>query len=207
MKLEKIENILIELTKDDTNLYSSLSNISSYLYDELEEIDWLGFYIIKNDYLILGPFQGGIACNNIRLGAGVCGTSAKNKSIEIVPDISKRVNHIACSSLTRSEAVYPIIVNDRVVAVLDMDSNTLNRFIDIDNQILDYVNQIQSIWERYLIKVLFVCHGNICRSPSAEYILKDIVKKEGIESLFVIELNKKEGMKEKEKKEKYSNDK
>ena len=105
---------------------------------------WVGFYLVKNDELVLCPFQGPIACTRIKKGKGVCGTSWAMAETLIVPDVEKFPGHIACSSLSRSEIVIPIIRNDKVVAVLDADSIQLNQYDNTDKkylqQIIDLIN-------------------------------------------------------------------
>ena len=121
--LEQIKSIV----NKDIPLISNLSNISSLLY-KLENINWAGFYIVENDTLYLGPFQGDVACTIIKRGTGVCGTSFDKKESIIVPDVNKFKGHIACSSLSKSEIVVPVIVNDEVKMVIDIDSPIYDRF-------------------------------------------------------------------------------
>ena len=94
----------------------------------MENINWAGFYIVENDTLYLGPFQGDVACTVIKRGTGVCGTSFDKKESIIVPDVNKFKGHIACSSLSKSEIVVPVIVNDEVKMVIDIDSPINDRF-------------------------------------------------------------------------------
>ena len=121
--LEQIKSII----NKDIPLISNLSNISSLLY-KLENINWAGFYIVENDTLYLGPFLGDVACTVIKRGTGVCGTSFDKKESIIVPDVNKFKGHIACSSLSKSEIVVPVIVNDEVKMVIDIDSPIFDRF-------------------------------------------------------------------------------
>ena len=100
---------------------------------------WVGFYIVKDNELVLGPFQGPVACTRIRRGRGVCGTSWAEAKTLIVPDVEKFPGHIACSSLSRSEIVIPVIRNNEVVAVLDVDSTLLNEFNITDQQYLESI--------------------------------------------------------------------
>lgn len=126
---------ICSLIEDETDIIANLANISAAL-KEYFDFFWVGFYLVKNDQLVLGPFQGPIACTRIDYGKGVCGTSWKeNKSI-IVPDVNKFPGHIACSSLSQSEIVIPIVSNNQVVAVLDVDSEHLNYFDEIDQKYL-----------------------------------------------------------------------
>lgn len=130
----QIKNIL------DPNipLVSNLANVSSLLF-KMEDLNWAGFYLVKEDTLYLGPFQGDVACTIITKGRGVCGTAFKKKETIIVPDVNKFPGHIACSSLSKSEVVVPIIKKDKVVAVIDIDSPKINRFTDEDKQFLEAV--------------------------------------------------------------------
>ena len=100
---------------------------------------WVGFYLVKNDKLILGPFQGSVACYHIRKGKGVCGTSWAESRTLIVPDVEQFPGHIACSSLSRSEIVVPILADGQVKGVLDIDSDVLNSFNEIDRYYLEKV--------------------------------------------------------------------
>ena len=124
-------------------LVSNLSNVSAVLF-KLGDINWAGFYLANDNELLLGPFQGDIACTRIPFGKGVCGTSALTKETIIVPDVNKFPGHIACSSLSKSEIVVPIMKNDKVVGVIDIDSPSLNRFDEKDKQLLLNVSNILS---------------------------------------------------------------
>lgn len=119
------------LILSETSRIASLANITAIL-KEAFNFFWVGFYIIEGDELILGPFQGTLACSRIRYGKGVCGTAWKNQTTIIVDDVNNFSGHIACSSLTNSEIVIPIIKNSKVVAVLDVDSLKLSDFNDTD---------------------------------------------------------------------------
>ena len=120
---------LVEGEKDQI---ANLANVVAALKEALNFF-WIGVYFVKNQHLVLGPFQGPVACTRIRKGRGVCGTSWEHAKTLIVPDVEKFPGHIACSSLSRSEIVIPVIRNDKVVAVLDADSSALNEF-DITDQ-------------------------------------------------------------------------
>jgi len=105
---------------------------------------WVGFYLVKEDTLVLGPFQGPVACTRIPKGKGVCGTSWEKQKTLIVPDVEQFEGHIACSSLSRSEIVIPIVKNNEVIAILDVDSKELDTFDTIDEknltQLLNEIN-------------------------------------------------------------------
>ena len=127
----------------DVPLISNLANVSAIL-NNLEDINWVGFYLVKDDYLYLGPFQGESACTIIKKGRGVCGTSLERKESIIVSDVTKIKNHIACSSKTRSEIVVPIIKNNEVVGVIDVDSTTINRFSIKEKELLEKIASLLS---------------------------------------------------------------
>lgn len=119
------------LVGDETDLVANLANVCAAL-NETFHFFWVGFYLVKADELVLGPFQGPIACTRIRIGKGVCGTSWEKAETIVVPDVDAFPGHIACSSLSKSEIVVPILKNGEVVAVLDVDSSSLNSFDDVD---------------------------------------------------------------------------
>ncbi|MBQ4587699.1 MAG: GAF domain-containing protein [Bacteroidaceae bacterium] len=98
---------------------------------------WIGFYLVKNDQLVLGPFQGDVACYRIRKGRGVCGTAWAEARTQVVPDVEQFPGHIACSSLSKSEIVVPVIANDEVIGVLDIDSDQLATFDETDRIYLE----------------------------------------------------------------------
>ncbi len=112
--------------------FVNLANISALLKQHLPDIDWVGFYLAHNEELLLSSFQGLPACTKIRFGKGVCGTSASKKTIQIVADVDQFPGHIVCDSASRSEIVLPLIHDDKVLAVLDIDSPLLNRFDEVD---------------------------------------------------------------------------
>ncbi|MBO4856496.1 MAG: GAF domain-containing protein [Bacilli bacterium] len=119
-------------------LVSNLSNVSSIL-NQMENINWVGFYLIQNDTLYLGPFQGDVACTIIPKGKGVCGTSFEKKETIIVPNVNEFKGHIACSSLSKSEIVVPIIKNGEVKALIDVDAPIFDRFSIEDKLLLEEV--------------------------------------------------------------------
>lgn len=131
------------LTKKDLPLVSNLSNASAIL-NTLENINWCGFYIVKDNTLYLGPFQGEVACTTIPYGKGVCGTCLKMKQSIIVNDVTKFEGHIACSPLSKSEIVVPIIKDNIVMAVIDIDSPLINRFTKENQLALEEVAEYLS---------------------------------------------------------------
>jgi GAF domain-containing protein len=116
---------------------TNLANASALLFEKLEGISWAGFYTMKDGKLVLGPFQGKVACTIIAIGKGVCGTVAKEDRTLVVPDVDKFPGHIACDSASRSEIVVPIHRNGELFGVLDIDSHLLNRFDDNDRKGLE----------------------------------------------------------------------
>ncbi|HEY4055795.1 MAG TPA: GAF domain-containing protein [Kofleriaceae bacterium] len=114
------------------DLIANLANVTAVLRDCLPAASWVGFYIMRGAELVLGPFQGKVACTNIALGRGVCGTAAAQNKTLVVPDVEQFPGHIACDAGSRSEIVLPIVSGDRVVAVLDLDSYELAAFDDVD---------------------------------------------------------------------------
>ncbi|AWM73351.1 histidine kinase [Lactobacillus apis] len=138
-KLERYQLLLKQaqsLLEDEHDLIANMSNISALLFNNLPDVSYAGFYRYQNHELILGPFQGPVACMHIAIGKGVCGTAAKAKETQIVPDVHKFAGHIACDAATNSEIVIPIMKNEALIAVLDLDSKNFARFDDIDAEYL-----------------------------------------------------------------------
>ncbi len=127
-------------------LVTNLANSSAILKD-IKGVDWVGFYIVEGDRLYLGPFQGDAACSIINIGRGVCGESFLNKVSINVPDVSKLHNYIACSSKTKSELVVPIMKNDEVVALIDLDSDDLSSFSEsLQKEIEEIANLLSELF-------------------------------------------------------------
>jgi L-methionine (R)-S-oxide reductase len=118
---------------------TDLANTSAFLFSEMKEINWVGFYLMENGKLVLGPFQGRVACTDIELGRGVCGTAAKELRTQVVPDVHAFPGHIACDERSRSEIVVPILREGKIWAVLDVDSPVLSRFSPDDKLFLEAV--------------------------------------------------------------------
>ncbi len=141
-KYEELVPQLKHLLLPSDDLIANLANCSAAL-KEAFNFWWVGFYLVKNDQLVLGPFQGPIACTTIQLGKGVCGKSWQNAEPIIVPNVHEFPGHIACSSASNSEIVIPIIKNNTVVAILDVDSEHFNHFDEVDlkflQNIIDFV--------------------------------------------------------------------
>ena len=140
-KTEQYESLLPQikgLLDGEPDLIANLANTVAVLKEQFGWI-WVGFYLVKDNELVLGPFQGPVACTRIHKGRGICGTSWAEAKTIIVADVEKFPGHIACSSLSRSEIVVPVIRNNEVVAVLDIDSEALDQFDDTDQQYLEAI--------------------------------------------------------------------
>lgn len=124
------------LLHGEKDLVANMANMAAALKEQFNFF-WVGFYLVKDNELVLGPFQGPVACTRIQLGKGVCGTAWKDAKTIVVADVELFPGHIACSSLSQSEIVVPIFKNNQVVAVLDVDSADLNTFDQIDQQALE----------------------------------------------------------------------
>ena len=133
-----IKQLKILLSKKD-NFLSNLSNLAAALKQSFDKISWVGFYLSDGNKLYLGPFQGHVACAEIELGKGVCGTSAEKRESIIVPDVDKFPGHIVCDIGSRSEIVIPVIKNDELFGVLDIDSNKYNSFDETDRKYLEEI--------------------------------------------------------------------
>jgi len=126
------------LIEDEEDLIANLANICGALKEQFNWW-WVGFYLVKKEELVLGPFQGPVACTRIKRGRGVCGTAWELAHTVIVPDVNRFPGHIACSSLSRSEIVVPVFKNGEVVAVLDADSEHLAHYDEVDKQYLEEI--------------------------------------------------------------------
>lgn len=129
------------LLTGETDLVANMANVTAALKEQFHWF-WVGFYMVKNNELVLAPFQGPVACTRIQKGRGVCGTSWEKAETLIVPDVEKFPGHIACNSLSKSEIVVPVIKNGKVVAVLDVDSDAYNLFDDTDKKYLEEIVQL-----------------------------------------------------------------
>ena len=129
------------LLNGENDLIANLANTVAALKEQFGWL-WTGFYVVKENELVLGPFQGPVACSRIKKGKGVCGSSWAQEITLIVPDVERFPGHIACSSLSKSEIVVPVIRNGRVVAVLDVDSEHLDHFDDTDQFYLEQIIQL-----------------------------------------------------------------
>ncbi|MCT8341430.1 MULTISPECIES: GAF domain-containing protein [Photorhabdus] len=120
------------LLSGEYDLIATLANTSALLYERLHDVNWVGFYLIDGNTLVLGPFQGKVACVRIPVGKGVCGTAVLKKRIQRVDDVHAFPGHIACDVASNAEIVLPLIVSDRIIGVLDIDSTVFNRFDEKD---------------------------------------------------------------------------
>jgi L-methionine (R)-S-oxide reductase len=140
-KRESYQSIIPQikaLIDGEPDLIANLANTVAALKEQFGWF-WIGFYLVKNDELVLAPFQGPVACTRIKKGRGVCGTSWAKAETLIVPDVEAFPGHIACSSLSKSEIVVPVIKDNQVVAVLDVDSDKLNSFDETDQKYLEEI--------------------------------------------------------------------
>lgn len=134
---KRIVSELKSLTEGIPYLTANLANASALLFEELEDLNWAGFYIMEEGKLVLGPFQGKTACILIEVGKGVCGTAVKEDNTLVVPNVHEFPGHIACDGASNSEIVIPIHKNGRVWGVLDIDSPLFGRFSDSDREGLE----------------------------------------------------------------------
>ena len=140
-KEEQYHNLIPQingLLTGEADLIANLANITAALKEQFNWL-WVGFYLVKNDELVLAPFQGPVACTRIKKGRGVCGAAWLQEETLIVPDVEQFPGHIACSSLSKSEIVIPIFYENNVVAILDVDSINLNEFDATDKQYLEQI--------------------------------------------------------------------
>ena len=134
----------VALIEDENDLIANLSNISALLNMNLSNINWVGFYLLKGDQLVLGPFQGNVACVRIDLDKGVCGKAFSTNTTQRIADVHEFPGHIACDAASQSEVVVPINYNGKTVAVLDIDSPVTERFNEIDEAGLNhFIEQLQ----------------------------------------------------------------
>jgi len=143
-KTEQYESLIpqiIGLIEGESDLIANLANVAASLKEQFGWL-WVGFYVVKGDELVLGPFQGPVACTRIKKGKGVCGACWQQATTIIVADVEKFPGHITCSSLSKSEIVVPILRNGEVVAVLDVDSEQLDHFDNTDKLYLEKIVEL-----------------------------------------------------------------
>lgn len=134
---------IASLIEGETDAVANMANVAAALKQTFGFF-WVGFYVVKEEMLVLAPFQGPLACTRIKYGKGVCGTAWKEARTQVVPDVDQFPGHIACSSASRSEIVVPVIKDGKVVAVLDIDSDTLNSFDQTDATSLEEICRMLS---------------------------------------------------------------
>jgi GAF domain-containing protein len=130
------------LLQGETDLIANAANLAALLYHSLPDLNWAGFYFLKGEQLVLGPFQGNPACVRIEMGKGVCGTAAVRRETVIVPNVHEFPGHIACDTASNSEIVIPLIREGRVIGVLDLDSPKFSRFDDSDAACLERLAKV-----------------------------------------------------------------
>lgn len=148
-KVEQYQSILPQIqaiVEDEADVIANLANICAALRQQFGWF-WIGFYLVKGNELVLGPFQGPIACTRIAKGRGVCGSAWQQQQIIVVPDVDQFPGHIACSSDSKSEIVLPIIKNGECVGVLDIDSDELNQFDEVD---AEHLQQLMAMIEKFI---------------------------------------------------------
>lgn len=151
---QKLQYMLVLLEgqlSSEKDALANLSNASAIIKAVMDRLNWAGFYIMRNDELVLGPFQGLPACNRIKPGSGVCGTAASARKTQVIPNVHEFPGHIACDSASNSEIVVPIIKNDTVYGVLDLDSPEFNRFTELEAKYLErFVEKLNMYinWEK-----------------------------------------------------------
>jgi len=134
------------LLSSEADYIANAANLSALIFNQLNELNWAGFYFVRNEELVLGPFQGQVACVRIALGKGVCGTAAATNEVQRIADVHQFDGHIACDAASNSEIVLPLMNQGKVVAVLDIDSPIVNRFDEIDQQFLLEIAQLYCLY-------------------------------------------------------------
>ena len=142
MNQELFMKQLISLVSDEADIIANLSNTSALLNEYLSNINWVGFYLYDGNELVLGPFQGKVACIRIPLDKGVCGKAASQRKTEVVPNVHEFPGHIPCDGASNSEIVLPILKDDKLIGVLDIDSPIINRFSKEDEVFLEEVRKV-----------------------------------------------------------------
>lgn len=137
-----ITSLIASVTSDEPNLIANLANSASVLFHMLPNVNWAGFYLLLDDELVLGPFHGKPACVRIAIGRGVCGTAAAERRTVVVPNVGEFPGHIACDSASMSEIVVPLMKDNRLIGVLDIDSPVQDRFSLVDAQHLERIVEL-----------------------------------------------------------------
>ena len=144
---ELLDSQLRALIADEPDNLANAANFVALLHNAIDDVNWMGIYVLRGDELVLGPFQGLAACVRIPLGKGVCGTAAATRSVQRVADVHAFEGHIACDAASRSEIVLPLVLDGELIGVLDIDSPEPDRFSEADEQLLE------RIAERYLASI------------------------------------------------------
>ncbi|WP_260258504.1 GAF domain-containing protein [Vibrio intestinalis] len=156
MKIEHYQRLTkqaVALLESETNLIANLSNLSALLNMELEHLNWVGFYLMDGEELVLGPFQGKPACVRIPVGRGVCGTAVATNQVQRVYDVHEFEGHIACDAESNSEIVIPFSIDGKVTGVLDIDSPKIGRFSEVDEQGLTFLmTEVEKLLNSHAIK-------------------------------------------------------
>ena len=145
---EKTLDMIVNLCKNrgfiypGSEIYGGLANTSALLYERLTDINWAGFYLLEDDTLVLGPFQGKIACVRIPVGRGVCGTAVARNQVQRIEDVHVFDGHIACDAASNSEIVLPLVVKNQIIGVLDIDSTVFGRFTDEDGRKIQFFPEL-----------------------------------------------------------------
>jgi GAF domain-containing protein len=140
-RYQELYQTIAAVTQGETDTIANMANTSALIHESFG-FWWTGFYIVKGEELVLGPFQGPVACTRIGFGKGVCGTAWKRRESIVVPDVEEFPGHIACSSLSRSEIVIPIFKDDDIIGVLDIDSKELSTFDETDRVWLEKISAL-----------------------------------------------------------------
>ncbi|MDL2312131.1 GAF domain-containing protein [Bacteroidales bacterium OttesenSCG-928-B11] len=138
LRYQEMLKTIKAVVEGETDRIANLANITAIIKSYFDFF-WIGFYLVKDDELVLGPFQGTMACTRIKYGKGVCGTAWENKETILVANVDQFPGHIACSSQSKSEIVVPVMENDNVTMVLDIDSDQYNTFDEIDKKYLEQI--------------------------------------------------------------------
>ncbi|GCE88679.1 hypothetical protein MSKU15_0280 [Komagataeibacter diospyri] len=139
LRADELMSAVASVVATEPDMIADMANIAAMIFEALPDLNWVGFYIWKENQLVLGPFQGRMACTRIAYGRGVCGTVARERRSLVVPDVHAFPGHIACDAASASEIVVPVIAGDRLLGVLDIDSPVRDRFSDADRIMLEKI--------------------------------------------------------------------
>lgn len=146
---QQLSEQVAAIIADEKDFIANMANISALLFESLEQVNWAGFYRVVHDELVLGPFQGKVACIRIPIGKGVCGTAAAENTTQRIADVHQFAGHIACDAASNAEIVVPLIYQGKVLAVLDIDSVAYDRF---DNEDQKGIEQIVELFAQHIEK-------------------------------------------------------